>query len=169
MNEINLDVDGKIYMVTDMNNNNKYSRAKTDAGANATQKQILAHYDKRGGHIEDETGNKIENNQFWKEEKMLIAVKQKQKENLKLIEKVTQHPIVSGLIVIVIVWLISSFFKKDAYIGFYYPDASNLMNDIQSGETFNSLDACRNWISKQKSIYNPNDVNYDDYECGKKL
>lgn len=66
----------------------------------------------------------------------------------------------------VIILGLSTFFKKDTYIGFYYPDANNLMNDIQSEETFDSLDACRNWVDEQVSIYNQNDSNYD-YECGK--
>ncbi|MEK7463389.1 MAG: hypothetical protein AAB621_03450 [Patescibacteria group bacterium] len=69
-------------------------------------------------------------------------------------------------LIIIVGWL-GSLFKKDAYTGFYYPDAGNLFKDIQSESSFDSLDACRNWVNKQKNIYNPNGENSDDYECGK--
>ncbi len=69
------------------------------------------------------------------------------------------------IIFVIIGWLIS-LFKGDSYIGFYYPDAGNLFNDIQSENTFDSLDACRNWINEQVSINNPDGSGYD-YECGK--
>ena len=65
-----------------------------------------------------------------------------------------------------LIWGISTFFKKDSYIGFYYPDASNLLNDIQSEGIFDSLEACRSWINKQVEIYNQDNSDYD-YECGK--
>jgi len=75
-----------------------------------------------------------------------------------------------GVVVVIIGFLFTnilpSYFKKDTYIGFYYPDASNLTNNIQSNSTFNSLEACRVWIDKQILIYNLDDLNYD-YECGK--
>lgn len=71
------------------------------------------------------------------------------------------------IVAVAIIWGLGTLLKKDTYIGFYYPDASNLFNDIQSGNSFDSLDACRNWVSKQKSIHNPNGTNSDDYECGK--
>lgn len=58
------------------------------------------------------------------------------------------------------------FFNKDTYVGFYYPNASNLTNNIQSKISYDSLDACREWVNEQISIYNPTDSNYD-YECGK--
>lgn len=72
-----------------------------------------------------------------------------------------------AILLIVIIWGVNSFLKKDTYIGFYYPDASNLFNDIQSKSQFNSLEACRDWVNEQKSIYNTSGANYDDYECGK--
>jgi hypothetical protein len=76
--------------------------------------------------------------------------------------------IIIALIVTVILILGAiNFFKKDVYIGFYYPDANNLLNDIESPNTFESLELCRDWIDEQSSIYNPNGSNYDDYECGK--
>ena len=75
--------------------------------------------------------------------------------------------IISIVGIVVIIWSINFFFKKDTYIGFYYPDANNLTNDIQSKETFSTLEACRDWVDEQKSIYNPSATNSDDYECGK--
>jgi len=71
------------------------------------------------------------------------------------------------IVAVAIIWGLSALLKKDTYTGFYYPDASNLFNDIQSDNSFDSLDACRNWVNEQKSIYNPGNTNYDDYECGK--
>jgi uncharacterized protein YxeA len=58
------------------------------------------------------------------------------------------------------------FFKKDKYVGFFYPDSNNLNKDIQSEDTFTSLEACRDWVNEQASIYNQNGFGYD-YECGK--
>ena len=55
------------------NNGGKFDRAKHDAGENATNKQVLAHYDKLAGLIRDENGNKIENGNFWEAEKKRIA------------------------------------------------------------------------------------------------
>src|SRR3989344_7849617 len=79
----------------------------------------------------------------------------------------TGKAIFTIVIFIILVWAWSLFFKNDVYIGFYYPDAGNLTNDIQSSGTFDSLETCRKWVNEQKSIYNPNNINYDDYECGK--
>ncbi len=70
------------------------------------------------------------------------------------------------ILFVAIIWELSSFFKKDTYVGFYYPDASNLINDIQSESAFGSLEACRDWVDEQVLIYNSSGLNYD-YECGK--
>jgi hypothetical protein len=74
--------------------------------------------------------------------------------------------ILLAIFLIVVIWAFSSFFKEDTYIGFYYPDANNLTNDIQSKSTFDSLEVCRDWVDEQINIYNQNDSNYD-HECGK--
>lgn len=47
------------------NNSDKYNRAKKDAGENPTEFEILAHYDKHEGLIQDENGKKLENGQYW--------------------------------------------------------------------------------------------------------
>ena len=91
MNEIKLNSEGKNYFVTDINNNNKYSRAKTDAGLDATQEQILAHYDKLGGYIHDEAGNKVKHGSFWKNENINMAKKRKQGERWLLIKKIYSY------------------------------------------------------------------------------
>lgn len=67
---------------------------------------------------------------------------------------------------VVIIWGLKAFFNKDIYVGFYYPDASNLANNIQSETAFDSLEACRDWVDEQVSIYNSSNSSYD-YECGK--
>lgn len=80
MNEINLISDGKTYNVTNQNNGHKHDRAVTAAGVGASPEQILAHYDKLGGNIQDENGNKVENGKFWQVESERM---QKNLSNLK--------------------------------------------------------------------------------------
>ncbi len=87
MNEITLIIKGKTYRLTNQNNVNKFDRAKKDAGPNATPEQILAHYDKLPGYIQDENGNKIENGAFWRAESIRLeedkkSLKNKSKEEL---------------------------------------------------------------------------------------
>lgn len=69
-------------------------------------------------------------------------------------------------VLVIITWVIFSFLNSDKYVGFYYPDMSNLSNNIQSTDIFDSLEACRDWVDEQVYNYNPNDYSYD-YECGK--
>ena len=57
--------------------------------------------------------------------------------------------------------LISNALRGDSWIGFYYPDADNLIVHRQSPE-LKSLDDCREWVNTQ---IRPRD-NYD-YECGR--
>jgi len=68
MNEITITVDGQIYKVTNQNNGHKYDRAITAAGVDATEGRVMAHYDKLGGRIQDQNGNKVENGNFWQAE-----------------------------------------------------------------------------------------------------
>lgn len=70
------------------------------------------------------------------------------------------------LFIIIIAYGINLVFKKDVFIGFYYPDKDNLIKDIQSEDTFDTLEACRDWVDEQVSIHNPSGIGYD-YECGK--
>lgn len=71
------------------------------------------------------------------------------------------------IITALLIWGAKILFKEDVYIGFYYPDASNLFDDVQSNGSFDSLDKCRVWINGQKSIHNSDGTKQDDYECGK--
>lgn len=80
--------------------------------------------------------------------------------------KAVQIIILVGLLV-VIIFGASTLFEKDSYVGFYYPDANNLANNIQSLSSFETLEACRDWADAQTSIHNPDRTNLDDYECGK--
>lgn len=81
-----------------------------------------------------------------------------------------EHPFFFWLAVVASIITILSFlgtvFSKDKYVGFYYPDANNLLSDIQSPEAFDSLEMCRDWVDKQVFKYNPDSTGYD-YECGK--
>lgn len=72
MQEIKIKVGNREYTIN--NNNGKYDRAKKDAGENASLEQILAHYDKLAGLIKDESGNKMENGQFWERENKKIFI-----------------------------------------------------------------------------------------------
>jgi len=47
------------------NNSQKFDCAKEVAGPNASDFEILAHYDHLAGLIQDEKGQKLENGQFW--------------------------------------------------------------------------------------------------------
>ncbi len=76
MHEIKLKIGDREYTLN--NNSDKYDRAKRDAGENATLEQILAHYDKLAGLIKDENGDKIDNGQFWKAEKVWLEKEQKE-------------------------------------------------------------------------------------------
>lgn len=75
-------------------------------------------------------------------------------------------PLLIIIAVALIAWGVFSFLKSDEYVGFYYPDASNLLSDIQSPGSFDSLELCRDWVDEQVSKYNPDGTGYD-YECGK--
>jgi hypothetical protein len=70
------------------------------------------------------------------------------------------------IIFILLILGIKSLFKKDVYVGFFYPDANNLMVDIQSDTTFDSLEACRDWVDEQVSSRGSSETRHD-YECGK--
>ncbi len=64
---------------------------------------------------------------------------------------------------------ILSIFKKDEYIGFFYPDSNNLYYDIQSTETFEDLSSCRVWAQQQALEYSGEILTNQykwDYECG---
>lgn len=55
--------------------------------------------------------------------------------------------------------------KPDEWRGYYYPDASNLLMDVNNGMKWRTLDECRDWVADTKAIYNPDGTNFDDYEC----
>ena len=74
MNEISLVSNGKTYKLTNQNNGQKYDRAVIAAGVGAAEEQVLAHYDKLGGYIQDENGNKIENGNFWLALKLTVRL-----------------------------------------------------------------------------------------------
>ena len=72
-----------------------------------------------------------------------------------------------GIVIItIVVWSGYSLLKSDQYLGFYYPNANNLSEDISSVATFDSLEQCRDWADQQVSVFNPDGTGYD-YECGK--
>lgn len=77
MNEIKIGVDGKAYRLTDRNNGEKYTRAVADAGEEASPKQILAHYDKLAGNIQDKDHQNVPNGPFWAAEKARIGNEEK--------------------------------------------------------------------------------------------
>src|SRR3989338_1235143 len=112
VNEIELVVGGTIYRLTNQNNNNKYDRAKTDAGLNASPEQILAHYDKLAGYIKDSNGNKINNGPFWEKEKSKLESRQKQVTMWGWVAEITSHPVIATLTIILIsafIWYVFGF------------------------------------------------------------
>lgn len=112
-NEIQIRVGGKIYWLTNQNNNGKYSRAKSDAGQNATPDEILAHYDKLGGYIQNEKHEKVLNGRFWQEENERLVAMGNRKEIWRHIEKATRHPVIASLVVILLLALIFYLFGID--------------------------------------------------------
>lgn len=64
------------------NNNDKYERAKREAGKNASPEVILAFYDKLGGYINVQ-GNKIENGSFWE---TYQRIKEEQPKYIEILE-----------------------------------------------------------------------------------
>lgn len=56
--------------------------------------------------------------------------------------------------------------RHDRWIGFYYPDSSDLSVSRHSPE-LESLEECRSWVENQRS-YLSNQDPQDDYECGRK-
>jgi hypothetical protein len=56
--------------------------------------------------------------------------------------------------------------QADTWMGFYYPDASNLLVDKRS-PILKSLEECREWATFQGVLENPGGTREDDYECCK--
>lgn len=73
--------------------------------------------------------------------------------------------IIAASFIVVFIYFLWSVFKKDTYIGFYYPDPNNLTNYIESDE-LPSLQECRFWVEDVHDAY-ANGMNEYDYECGK--
>lgn len=64
MNDIQIQFGSKKLFLN--NNGQKFDRAKEAAGPNASDFEILAHYDQLAGLIQDEKSQKLENGQFWR-------------------------------------------------------------------------------------------------------
>lgn len=64
MNDIRIQFGREIVFLN--NNSGKFDRAKKAAGPNASDFELLAHYDQLAGLIQDEKGRKLENGQFWR-------------------------------------------------------------------------------------------------------
>jgi hypothetical protein len=64
MNDIRIQFGNKTVFLN--NNSGKFDRAKKAAGPNASDFELLAHYDQLEGLIQDEKGQKLENGQFWR-------------------------------------------------------------------------------------------------------
>jgi uncharacterized protein YxeA len=69
------------------------------------------------------------------------------------------------ILFIIVIFTLSNVFKKDVWTGYFYPDMNNLSSWIKSGETFGSIEECRDWVDNtaidldlQRDVY--------DYECG---
>ena len=80
--------------------------------------------------------------------------------------KVTVIIIVFG----VVIYAGYSFLKPDVYVGFFYPNANNLIVNVMSDETFESLSDCRVWAETMALEYAEDVLSHDngyDYECGK--
>lgn len=81
----------------------------------------------------------------------------------------TVRKVLVGLALVALIFAAAAIFKKDSYVGFFYPDAGNLTVDIQSKTTFETLDECRAWAKVQvmENIRTIAVSQKYDYECGK--
>jgi|GEM_PF-2983701 len=113
INEIELNVDGTIYRLTNQTNNDKYERAKIDAGPDATSEQVLAHYDKLGGYVQYQDGTKVDNGLFWSKEKKRLEVKKRRNEFLKQLREITSHPVIVSSIIIILLAILWYIFGID--------------------------------------------------------
>jgi hypothetical protein len=71
--------------------------------------------------------------------------------------------------ILIIVYFVYSLLEKDSYVGFFYPDASNLIIDVMSEEKFDSLWECRVWAEGMALDYAEEIIEHGnkyDYECG---
>jgi len=108
MLEIKLKIGKREYTLN--NNSEKYDRAKHDAGENAKNEQILAHYDKHAGYIRDEMGNEVKNGPFWEHENERLTKIRKRKENWSRIKSnlpvvVLVVGIVAGIFIPLVIFL----------------------------------------------------------------
>jgi hypothetical protein len=70
--------------------------------------------------------------------------------------------ILKVLLFIGAVYYLWTVLKPDKYIGFYYPDAGDLLTHIQSHE-LESLEECREWVD---DVSDGRTDDGFDYECG---
>lgn len=75
-------------------------------------------------------------------------------------KKVYTPILIIGLIILALI-----IFKKDKWNGYFYPDASNLSDWVESDEVFDSLEQCRFWAEDTGYQMNIEPISYD-YECG---
>lgn len=58
--------------------------------------------------------------------------------------------------------------RASAYVGFFYPNASNLLVDVQSPSEFEALWECRAWVEDMALDYAQEILSHGngyDYEC----
>lgn len=76
----------------------------------------------------------------------------------------------TAAILAIAVWFAYDQLKPDVYVGFFYPDANNLLIDVMSDGQFSSMDECRAWVNvmalERQSEIAAHGIGYD-YECGK--
>lgn len=68
-----------------------------------------------------------------------------------------------SVLIFISYWIWSTIISPPKWIGWYYPDASNLLNYKQSPE-LDSLEQCREWVDQISG--GRTDTGFD-YECGK--
>jgi len=67
----------------------------------------------------------------------------------------------TGLLLVAVFWLWPT---PEVWTGYFYPDAANLSNHVETG-TFDSLEQCRDETVSYAGIMNIPNGQYD-YECG---
>ena len=70
-------------------------------------------------------------------------------------------------LILLVVGVYFFFFKEDTWLGFYYPDKSDMSRHIKSSE-LKSLEECRSWVNVQFRKYSESEPESEyDYECGR--
>lgn len=71
--------------------------------------------------------------------------------------------LIVGIFILHFLW--TKVFFPPKWLGFYYPNASDLTQSIKSSQEYKTLENCRDWAEEMADSQGRTDSNWD-YECG---